>query len=153
MLTTKNHNPNVIATVRDGNMLKRQEPFLPYDPVDRLKKAAIELTAGLDSADLKSHVLLEFYFYDGGDFDVEVSIRDEAAKWKYLGTVGFARNYYKPDDRLYETREIVWDRPENPTSTILKVFGVFKQPKAAMRDLLTKGNYSANRRKAIQEWD
>lgn len=152
MTTTKINNPNAIYLIHTDYGLKHGEQFLPYDPIDRLMQAARELTAGLDTADPKSHILLEFDFYDGGDFDVEVSLRDESAKWKYLGTIGFARNYYKQDDRIYETREIVWDKPENPTSTVLKIFGTFKYPKAALRDLLTKGNYSRNRRKAIVEY-
>lgn len=50
MFTTKNHNPNVIAIVRDGNMLKHQEPFLPC----QLPTAKACGLAKLEAAYLKS---------------------------------------------------------------------------------------------------
>lgn len=139
-MTTDKYNPNIILICHG---------LWPSHDDVKFKKAAMELTAGLAVSDLKSHIRMDFTFYGMENLDdeytVEVFVRDEFARWRYVGDIMFARNWFKKGDCMYETSELVGGPEEGGCKRY--IFRYFKKPKCALADLLRRGNHTHDHRR------
>ena len=126
--------------------------YLNYSPVKKFEEAALRYAEQFAETDPRGFVKLDVEssvpYLD--EFTCYVSVRGVDWKWREIGCVSFARNYYTPDDRIYETREVV--DCDDGKNTRLLIFGRFKRPSCAVTDLLKHGNFSHDGRKAIEEW-
>ena len=125
--------------------------YLSYSPLKKFEEAARRYAVAYADDDPRGYVKLDMeqFWTDMDNFMCYVSVRDETWGWREIGCIDFARNYYKADDHIYETREIV-DCADGKNTRLL-IFGRFKRPSCAVLDLLKHGNYSHDGRKAIEE--
>ena len=157
IITTKKKNPNLLIhlTARDSRVF--EPTHLSYSLYDRLKKAALEFTAGLPCSNPKTFLKLvwDSLYPNFEEVNIEVWVKADNPQpgniWRYVGDISYARNFHKTDDNIFETHEIV-DAPmkTNPLNTDMRIFGEFKSVKCALRDLLTKGNFSHDGRRGFK---
>ena len=154
IITTKKENPNLLILLTDRESRVFEPTHLPYSLYDRLKEAALELTAGLPCSNPKTFLKLvwDSQYPNFEEVNIEVWVKADNPQpgklWRYVGDISYARNFHKADDNIFETHEIV-DAPTktDPLNTDMRIFGEFKSVKCALRDLLTKGNFSHDGRR------
>lgn len=156
VFTTKKENPNLLILTTNGKAEVKEPKHLSYSLYDRLKEAALDFTAGLPCSNPKTFLKLVWDDFgmseESPEINIEVWVKADNPKpdhfWRYIGDISYARNWHTNDDNIFETHEIV-DAPTktDPHHTDMRIFGEFKSVRCALKDLLTKGNFSHDGRR------